>query len=185
MQARLLDLGYWLPGVTGSFDSLTQQAVWAFQKYENLPRTGAVDLVTHDALSKADRPVPRSTSGYVIEIDKTRQVLIVANNGQAEWVFNASSGSDHAYMLDGVGYSAHTPEGNFSILRQVDGFDKSPLGELYRPKYFTNTGIAVHGYTDVPPFPASHGCVRVSDAAIDFMWANNILPIGAAVWVYV
>ena len=121
----------------------------------------------------------------MIEIDKTRQVLIVANGGQVEWVFNASSGSDHPYTLDGVGYSAHTPEGNFNVMRAVDGFDKSPLGELYRPKYFTNTGIAVHGYTDVPPYPASHGCVRVSDAAIDFMWANNILPIGAAVWVYV
>jgi len=31
----------------------------------------------------------------------------------------------------------------------------------------------------------SHGCVRVPNSAIDFIWANNILPIGAAVWVYV
>jgi lipoprotein-anchoring transpeptidase ErfK/SrfK len=184
VQQRLLALGYWLPGVTGSFDSLTQQAVFAFQKYNNLPRTGAVDLVTHNRMGRAVRPIPRSTSGYVIEIDKTRQVLIVANAGRAQWVFNASSGSDHPYTLDGVRYTAHTPEGNFTILRQVDGFDKSPLGQLYRPKYFTDTGIAVHGYTDVPPFPASHGCVRVSNAAIDFMWANNVLPKGAAVWVY-
>jgi len=121
----------------------------------------------------------------VIEVDKTRQVLFVANGGHAEWVFNASSGSDHPYTLDGVGYSAHTPEGMFQVIRAVDGFDKSPLGELYRPRYFTDTGIAVHGYTDVPPYPASHGCVRVSDAAIDFIWANNIMPISATVWVYV
>ena len=43
----------------------------------------------------------------------------------------------------------------------------------------------MHGYTDVPPYPASHGCVRVSNAAMDFIWATNIMPIGAAVWVYV
>jgi lipoprotein-anchoring transpeptidase ErfK/SrfK len=72
----------------------------------------------------------------------------------------------------------------FSVLRQVDGYDPGPLGQLYRPKYFTETGVAVHGYSDVPPYPASHGCVRVSNAAIDYIWANNILPIGAAVWVY-
>jgi hypothetical protein len=184
VQQRLLSLGYWLPGVTGVFDSLTQQAVWAFQKYENLPRTGVVDDVTHKRMHSAVRPVPRSTSGYALDVDKTRQVLIVASGGHAQWVFNASSGSDHPYTLDGVGYSAHTPEGVFNVIRAVDGFDKSPLGELYRPRYFTNTGVAVHGYTDVPPYPASHGCVRVSDAAIDFIWANNIMPIGATVWVY-
>ena len=88
------------------------------------------------------------------------------------------------YTLDGVRYTAHTPEGMFTIIRQVDGPDHGPLGVLCRPKYFTDTGIAVHGYTDVPPYPASHGCARVSNSAIDWIWANNILPIGAAVWVY-
>jgi lipoprotein-anchoring transpeptidase ErfK/SrfK/ribosomal protein L24E len=185
LQQRLLDLGFWLPGVTGTYDSLTQQAVFAFQKWSNLPRTGDFDIFTRTKLDTATRPVPHSTGGYVIEVDKTRQVLIVANGGIAQWIFNASSGSDHPYVSEGVQYTAHTPEGMFSIQRQVDGFDKSPLGELYRPKYFTSTGIAVHGYTSVPPYPASHGCVRVSNAAIDFMWNNNILPIGAAVWVYV
>jgi ribosomal protein L24E len=184
MQTRLLALGYWLPGVNGVYDALTQQAVWAFQKYSNLPRTGSFGLADLATLSDASRPVPRSTSGYVIEIDKTRQVLIVANGGHADWVFNASSGSDHPYTSEGVGYSAHTPEGNFNVIRSVDGYDKSPLGQLYRPRYFTNTGIAVHGYTDVPPYPASHGCVRVSNAAMDFIWATNVMPIGAAVSVY-
>jgi ribosomal protein L24E len=184
MQTRLLALGYWMPGVSGTYDSLTQQAVYAFQKYNNLPRTGTIGLLELAKLNDSVRPVPRSTSGYMIEIDKTRQVLIVANNGHADWVLNASSGSDHPYTSEGVGYSAHTPEGNFNVIRSVDGYDKSPLGELYRPRYFTNTGIAVHGYTDVPPYPASHGCVRVSNQAIDYMWGNNILPIGANVWVY-
>ncbi len=184
IQQRLLSLGYWLPGVTGVFDADTQQAVWAFQKYENLPRTGVVDQATHNEMHHAVRPVPRSTTGYVIEVDKTRQVLIIANGGYAQWVFNASTGSDIPYTLDGVGYSAHTPEGFFNIIRAVDGYDPGPLGDLYRPRYFTDTGDAVHGYPDVPPYPASHGCVRVSDAAIDFIWADNLMPIGTTVWVY-
>jgi N-acetylmuramoyl-L-alanine amidase len=184
LQQRLLSLGYWLPGVTGSYDSLTEQAVFAFQKYERLPRTGSVDLLTRFRLRDANRPVPRSTGGYVTEIDKTRQVLIVASGGRAAWVFNGSSGSDIPYTSEGVRYTAHTPEGNFNFIRQVDGYDRSPLGQLYRPKYFTNTGIAVHGYTDVPSYPASHGCIRVSNAAMDYIWNNGVMPIGSAVWVY-
>jgi lipoprotein-anchoring transpeptidase ErfK/SrfK/ribosomal protein L24E len=184
VQQRLLQLGYWMPAADGSYGYSTQQAVYAFQKASRLPRTGSVDLATLNKLNNANRIRPRSTSGYWIEIDKTRQILIVASGGRTAWVVNASSGNDTPYTLDGVRYTAHTPEGMFHILRQVDGNDPSPLGQLYRPKYFTNTGIAVHGYTDVPPYPASHGCVRVPNPAIDYMWANNILPIGAAVWVY-
>ncbi|HMK63705.1 MAG TPA: L,D-transpeptidase [Acidimicrobiales bacterium] len=30
----------------------------------------------------------------------------------------------------------------------------------------------------------SHGCVRVSDEAIEWTWANNIVPIGPSVWIY-
>jgi len=55
---------------------------------------------------------------------------------------------------------------------------------LYRPRYFTNAGHAIHGYTSVPPYPASHGCVRVTNAAMDYIWANNLAPIGSSVVVY-
>ena len=44
--------------------------------------------------------------------------------------------------------------------------------------------MALHGYESVPPYPASHGCVRVTNAAIDFVWNNNLAPIGMAVFVY-
>ena len=76
------------------------------------------------------------------------------------------------------------PTGVFHIIRQVDGLDIGPLGALWRPKYFTPGGIAIHGDSSVPPYPVSHGCARVSNDAIDFMWATNALPIGLEVWVY-
>ena len=31
---------------------------------------------------------------------------------------------------------------------------------LYYPMYFLR-GFAIHGYPDVPAYPASHGCVRI------------------------
>jgi len=44
--------------------------------------------------------------------------------------------------------------------------------------------VALHGYESVPPFPASHGCVRVTNQAIDFIWNTNLAPIGLGVFVY-
>ncbi|HVA73292.1 MAG TPA: L,D-transpeptidase [Acidimicrobiales bacterium] len=59
----------------------------------------------------------------------------------------------------------------------------SALGELWRPKFF-NSGFAIHGDSYVPPVPVSHGCVRVGNEAIDWIWAQNLAPLGTAVWVY-
>jgi len=36
----------------------------------------------------------------------------------------------------------------------------------------------------VPAYPASHGCVRVTVKAMDFIWDNEILPRGTEVLVY-
>jgi peptidoglycan hydrolase-like protein with peptidoglycan-binding domain len=184
VQNRLIAMGYWLPGANGVFDDNMHQAIWAFQKANDLPRSGVVDAATQAKFRSALRPRARSTSGSVIEIDKARQILMVVTNGSVRYTFNTSTGSDHPYTLDGALYSAHTPEGMFKVIRQVDGPDHGPLGVLWRPKYFTWSGIAIHGYTSVPPYPASHGCTRVSNEAVNWMWANNILPIGIPVWVY-
>jgi hypothetical protein len=53
-----------------------------------------------------------------------------------------------------------------------------------RPRYFHPDGIAVHGYPSVPPYPASHGCARVSEEAMDMVWARDLMPVGSAVRVY-
>ena len=185
LQSRLLGQGYWIPGVTGQYDSLTQQAVWAFQKANGLPRTGNVDAATQAAFRTAPRPHPRSTSGYVFEVDKTRQILMIVNNGYAQWTFNVSTGSDIPYNDNGNAGNAHTPEGVFTIVSQIDGADNAPLGLLWRPKFFTFQGHAIHGAGSVPPYPASHGCVRVTDDAMNWIWATNVLPLGTTVWVYV
>ena len=67
--------------------------------------------------------------------------------------------------------------------REIDGYRHAPLGTLYRPKYFYH-GIAFHGYPSVPPEPASHGCVRVTNAAMDWLWEHDRAPIGRTVRVY-
>jgi hypothetical protein len=184
LQQRLLALGYWLPGVDGFYSGLTQQAVWAFQKWHRLPRTGVVDPATQAAFRTAQRPLSRSTSGYVVEIVKPRQVILIAHNGSTRWVFNTSTGNDIPYVENGQRGDAHTPEGIFTLIRQVNAADHGPLGVLWRPKYFTWQGHAIHGSNSVPPFPASHGCARVTNEAMNWMWDHNVLPLGTLVWVY-
>jgi lipoprotein-anchoring transpeptidase ErfK/SrfK len=128
---------------------------------------------TRAALQRATRPRPRSAKGRVAEVDRSRQMLLLAVDGRVEWVFDASTGR----------VPGSTPAGDHRVYRQVDGYDHGPLGTLYRPKYFVG-GVAVHGYPNVPPYPASHGCVRVTNAAMDWLWANGVMPVGQAVWVY-
>jgi lipoprotein-anchoring transpeptidase ErfK/SrfK len=69
------------------------------------------------------------------------------------------------------------------VYRQIDGYHKAPLGVLYRPKYIFQ-GVAVHGFPSVPSYPASHGCVRVTNASMDWLWSSGALSIGTDVWVY-
>ena len=184
LQNRLSSLGYWLGSANGVYGLLTEQAVTAFQKGEGLPRTGRVDVGTQAKMRDAQRPLPRTTTGYMIEVDKARQVILVARNGRTEWIINTSTGTERPYTFEGRAYMADTPAGSYHVFSQVDGVRDGPLGSLYRPKYFHPDGIAFHGYSSVPSYPASHGCVRMTYAAIDWVWAANIIPIGTAVLVY-
>ena len=184
LQRRLVELGYWLGVVDGVFGETTRQAVYAFQKLNGLPTDGVAGGATLAALDRAGRPVPTSTSGDLVEVDKTRQVLFVVRGGQAHLVFNTSTGTERPYTFEGRTYQADTPVGRFTITRQIDGVHESDLGVLYRPKYFHPDGIAVHGSSSVPPYPASHGCVRVTNAAIDYLWSSGLAPVGSAVWVH-
>jgi lipoprotein-anchoring transpeptidase ErfK/SrfK len=173
VQARLHDLGYWLTDATGTYGESTAHAVVAFQKAAGLERDGVVGPLTRGALSTAVRLVPRSTSGHAIEIDLDRQLLLDVGDGRVKWVFDTSTGR----------VAGTTPLGHFRVTWQIDGWVHSRLGILYRPKYFSG-GVAIHGNPSVPPSPASHGCVRVINAAMDWLWANDEIPIGTSVWVY-
>ncbi len=180
LQRRLLDLGYWGP-VDGRFGPLTTQQVYAFQKMNGLPRDGVLDASEIGLLERATRPVPRgNAAGRSVEVDKARQVLMVIRDGQVEWVFNTSTGNNRPY---GAGAVAVTPEGRFTFTRQINGMRISHLGALFRPKYFVG-GYAIHGSTSVPPYPASHGCVRLTNAAINFIWDHNVIPLGTPLWIY-
>jgi hypothetical protein len=183
LQQQLYALGYWVDTTGGSFDDSTEQAVWALQKAAGLPTDGVVGPSTWAALQAGVVPHPRAASGYEIQIDLEDDLLMVVNNGQLVWTLNTSTGGGYTYTEDGSTSVADTPTGVFQTFRVVDGTVTDSLGTLYRPRFFYE-GFAIHGDSDVPPVPVSHGCARISNEAIDWVWAANIDPIGTTVWVY-
>jgi len=183
LQTRLSRLGYWLGAADGSFGMTTQQAVYALQKAAGLTADGVYGPKTAAALKKGVLPRVRPASGHVIEVNLTSDLLMIVNGGKIAAVLNTSTGGGYTYTSGGVTAVAHTPTGQFRIFRSVDGMDVSPLGELWRPRYFYG-GYAIHGSGSVPPYPVSHGCVRLSDPAIDWIWATGQAPFGTEVMVY-
>ncbi len=183
LQERLSALHYWLGTPDGDFGDSTEQAVYAFQKAAGLQRDGVVGPKTEAALRQALEPQPRSRSGYVIEIDLSDDLMMFVTNGKLDYVLNTSTGGGYTYTTDGQTAVADTPIGVFHISRQVDGMVTDSLGQLWRPKFFYS-GFAIHGDGYVPPYPVSHGCARVSNEAIDWIWATGQAPIGTKVWVY-
>ena len=183
LQAGLESLNYWVGPVDGIYGTLTRQAVMAFQKVNGLQIDGIVGPEVRGALDNPRSPRVRSDrDGLVMEVNKSRQVLISVWNGELQHIWNTSTGTEEPYRYNGRRYMADTPKGELEIYRQINGWRESHLGRLYRPKYFHEDGIAIHGYPRVPGHPASHGCVRVSMAAMDYLWDQ--LPIGTPVVIY-
>jgi peptidoglycan hydrolase-like protein with peptidoglycan-binding domain len=191
-QRKLLRLGFWLLAPNGRYDETTRQAVMAFQKFYQLRPTGSMNKATAFLLEELEiRPQAQATEGTLVEVDKTRQLLFVVEEGKTKFVINTSTGDDRVYVEPDrntpgvlIRGKAITPVGKFKTDRErPDGWWVGDLGQIYRPKYF-NGGVAIHGSQSVPANPASHGCVRVTTDAMDMIWDSGLLPLGADVVVY-
>jgi hypothetical protein len=144
LERRLSELRLALQRVDGRYDLDTVEAVYAFQRLHGLSPTGRTDARLWQLLGSAATPSARYR-GTHIEVDKARQVLLVVRSGVVVRVVHVSTGA-----------TGNTPLGRWHVYRKVPGFD----WVLYYPMYFLR-GFAIHGYPSVPPYPASHGCVRV------------------------
>jgi hypothetical protein len=170
---RLAALHYAIPRVQTTFDADVLESVYAFEKVQGLPRTGVADAAFWKRLDDPIVPKPRYAGPAAhIEVDKTRQVLFLVRDGQVVLISPVSTAGIAGY---------YTPVGRFAIYRKVPGYDPSPLGILYKPMYFVG-GYAIHGNPSVPPYPASHGCIRVPNFVIERLYPTQ--PYGETVYVY-
>ncbi len=188
-QIALAASGYWLGAVDGQFGELTQQAVWALQKTHRLPRTGKIDQALWDSgLARVRATSTLKQDG--IEIDLARQLLLVVKGGIVQLALNTSTGSGERFRYGSGWATAVTPKGTFTVYRKsVQETSTNPwvtaeLGTMYKPRYFDSRGYAVHGSTSIPPYPASHGCARVSTRAQNYLLATGRLNMGATVRIF-
>ncbi|MDX6514102.1 MAG: hypothetical protein QOE36_3606 [Gaiellaceae bacterium] len=165
LEQRLSDLHYALLRVDGAYGQDTYDAVIAFQKLHGLDRTGRVDARFWSVLAQASIP-PARYGGDHVEVDKSRQVLFEVRGGKVVLVVPVSTGA-----------TGNTPLGVWHVYSHVAGWS----WVLWFPTYFLR-GFAIHGYPDVPTYPASHGCVRVPMWVATRLYGMN--PIGTTIYVY-
>ncbi len=192
LQNRLAQLGFVPGKIDGYFGEMTKEAVWAYEKLilQTQPDK-ATGKVTNAMWQSMQDPVAiqprRPGSGTHVEIYLPQQVAAVFTDNTPTLVLHISSGaaitpertaanswcatvhldtaSDGSPLPAPVDQPvcgvAYTPGGVFSFKRELQGDHIGPLGGMYNPVYF-NYGIAMHGASNVPLTPASHGCIRMN-----------------------
>ena len=163
LQRKLAALHYYPGPINGQFGIDTQEAVWAFQEAQGLPGADYVSSAMDQALNnpRAPRVLDAAAGPNRIEVNLSTEVLVLYRNNQIELISHVSTGG-HYYFCSGGGCGyAITPTGNFSTGVFLPGWVVVPLGEMYNPVFFIGTSYAIHGDTEVPLAPVSHGCIRI------------------------
>jgi lipoprotein-anchoring transpeptidase ErfK/SrfK len=141
----------------------------AYRKVNGMPRTfSASEAIVRRVLAgKGAYKVRHPNLGHHAEADLSHQVLALVNGSQLVRVYHISSGKP----------STPTVIGTFHVYSKTPGVNAKGMVDS---NYFIG-GYAIHGYPSVPPFAASHGCIRtpIANARAIFNW----LQIGDAVVV--
>jgi hypothetical protein len=166
LMRRLRELRFHTPGNVSHYDARVGDVVLAFHKAQRMTRSYTVDAGTWRRLALASPMQPRIHARDLhIEVDKTRQILMVVKGGVVLGT-----------ILVSTGRTGNSPVGHVHIFQQ--GGSREHLYDFMG--FHGNFGI--HGYVPVPAYPASHGCVREPDWAAS--WTFRLAHIGTSVYVY-
>jgi hypothetical protein len=207
VQERLHELGFNPGPVDGIYGGLTIQSIWAYEKLVlQTPREQVTGRVTPDMWDRMQdhvkitprRPEP-GTRNHT-EVYLPEQVMAVFHDGSPVFVAHISHGTGEEWCREvtispgefgnedgeepkkeGRCGVSKTPGGVFTYHRKVEGHRQSALGGMLNPVYF-NYGIAIHGATNVPNSPASHGCIRIPNALSEEY--QSLVSIGERVFVW-
>lgn len=134
---------------SGAFDAATGRAVLAFRKVNGMARTSFASRPILGALLRGRGAFRARYRGHGrhVEADLSRQVLAELEGVRVVRVYVVSSGKP----------STPTVLGSFRFYRRDLGTNARGMVDA---SYFYG-GYAIHGYADVPTYPASHGCLRI------------------------
>jgi hypothetical protein len=166
LNQALARLNIALGAVDSGYGLDTRDAVVTFQKLHGLPRTGAVDAGFWRVLSHARVPRARYAGDH-IEVSKPLQVLFVIRGGRVVLASHVSTGA-----------TGNTPVGRWHVYSKTPGW----LSDGMFDSSFFLRGFAIHGYPEVPFYPASHGCVRLPVWLAPRIY--GYASVGSIVYVY-
>lgn len=163
-QARLADLGYPVGPVDGIEGGQTRRALCAWRRLEgrDVSRQG-LQPGELDAL-RASSGLPAAAAGRGVTADRTCQAVYFRQDGRWQHVHRASTGADGLPRPGDYQVQWARPGWHTSTLYPAD------TPNMYNALYIRGA-IAIHGSRHVPPYPASAGCVRVTPAAADQLFA--------------
>jgi N-acetylmuramoyl-L-alanine amidase len=168
LEQRLYQLHYALGHVDGYYGIDTADAVVAFQKLHGLGRAGSTDLRFWRALDRAGIPTARhGGAGLHVEVSKELQVLLLVRNGEVSLIVPVSTGA-----------TGNTPVGVWHVYSRVPGYNAE---QMFYSSFFVGA-FAIHGYHSVPPYPASHGCVRIPIWVAPRVY--SLIDYGTTVFIY-
>lgn len=160
-QQRLAALKYVVP-TNGKYDAATARAFMAFRKNNFLSRRESAGKTVAKKLAagKGGFKLRHPKAGRHVEVSIKRQVMVFADKGRVQRIYHVSTGAP----------STPTIRGTYRVYRK--DFGTNAKGMVHSA-YFIR-GYAIHGYSSVPNFNASHGCVRVPipNAVSIFNWIN-------------
>jgi hypothetical protein len=169
LQRGLAALHYQVP-LDGRYDEATGRAVLAFRKMTGQARIESAGSRIFRLLQEGagHYRVRFPRDGNHVEADLTRQVLVEVEHRRVRRILTMSSGKP----------STPTVIGHFHVYSKTPGTNSEGMVDS---NYFIR-GYAIHGYAEVPPYAASHGCLRIPipDAAAVYGWVQ----VGYAVDVY-
>jgi len=145
---------------TGTYDARTGRAVMAWRKVNRRARLETADEGVIRAVLKGQGAwkVRHPRAGHHVEADISLQALALIDGDRVVKVYPTSSGAP----------ATPTILGRFRFYLKTPGTNSVGMVDS---NYFIR-GYAIHGYPSVPPFNASHGCLRVPipDARNIFNW---------------
>jgi peptidoglycan hydrolase-like protein with peptidoglycan-binding domain len=168
LQSRLAAMRYAVPR-SGVYDAGTARAVMAWRKVAGMARTytATPDVFAGVLKGRGKFKVRHPGDGRHLEARIDSQVLALVDGGRVHRIYHTSTGAP----------ATPTVRGKFRVYLKTPGTNAKGM---VHSSYFIR-GYAVHGYASVPPYNASHGCLRVPvpNARYIYDW----LRIGDVVWV--
>lgn len=167
---RLLARGRYHTSRGHRYGGATERAVMAFRKVNGMPRSydASRSIFKRLAAGRGGFRLAHPRAGRHVEVDISRQVMVLAARGRARHIFHVSTGAP----------GTPSDRGRFRFYRREPGLNN--LGMYYSVYY--NGGEAIHGYHSVPPWAASHGCIRnpIPNSRFIYDWVR----LGMRIYVY-